>query len=101
MGLTDEERRRFDELADDLSREDPELSRALSGGPSWRRPRRRASLAAAIVLALASLPLDILGVSLAQPLLFAVGAIWLVAAVWIAVVISFRRFQRARLDHRG
>jgi len=66
MGLTDEERRRLDELADELTREDP-----YSSGPhrgSLRRLRRWEP-ALAVVLAVVSLPTAVLGVSLTQPLL--------------------------------
>jgi hypothetical protein len=93
MGLTDEERRRLDELADELTREDPHLGRALSVGSSGRR-RLWLPPALAGVLAVVSLPLAALGVGLAQPLLFAAGCMSLVVAVWIGIVWCFRRRPR-------
>jgi hypothetical protein len=92
MGLTDEERRRLDELADELSREDPHLGRVLTGGSSRRR--RRWPPAVAVILAVVSLPLAVLGASLAQPLLFAAGCMSLVVAVWIGTVGRYRRRRR-------
>ncbi|HEY3717898.1 MAG TPA: DUF3040 domain-containing protein [Jatrophihabitantaceae bacterium] len=92
MGLTDEERRRLDELADELTREDPYLGRALTGG-SLRRLRRWEP-ALAVVLAVVSLPTAVLGVSLTQPLLFAAGSVSLIGAVWLGVVAGLRRRRR-------
>ena len=89
MGLTDEERRRLDELADELTREDPHLGRALTvgiSGRTWLWPP-----AVAVFLALVSLPLVVLGVGLVQPLLFAAGCMSLVVALWIGVVGGLRR----------
>jgi hypothetical protein len=89
MGLTDEERRRLDELADELTREDPHLGRALSVGLSgrmWLWPP-----AVAVFLAVVALPLAVLGVDLGQPLLFAAGCTSLIAAMWIGVVGGLRR----------
>jgi hypothetical protein len=96
MGLTDEERRRLDELADGLSREDPQLGRVLTGA-SARRLRQWSS-AIGVLLAVVSLPLAVLGVGLAQPLLFAAGSICLVVAVWLGIVSSSRcrRHRRSR-----
>jgi hypothetical protein len=89
MGLTDEERRRLDQLADELTREDPHLGRALSVGLSrrlWLWPP-----AVAVFLAVVALPLAVLAVDLGQPLLFAVGCMSLIVAVWIGVVRGLRR----------
>jgi len=92
MGLTDEERRRLDELADELSREDPYLGRALTGG--WLRMPRRWEPAVVVVLGLVSLPLAVLGVTLTQPLLFAAGSVSLIVAVWLGLAAGFRRRRR-------
>jgi hypothetical protein len=98
MGLTDEERRRLDELANELSREDPYLGRALTGGSSRRRYH---SAAVAVLLAILSLALSVLGVTVQQPVLFAVGWLLLIAAVWIAAVMGYRRYGRRRRDRRA
>jgi len=92
MGLTDEERRRLDELADELSREDPYLGRALTGG-SLRRLRHWEP-AVAVVLTVVSLPIAVLGVTLTQPLLFAAGSMSLIGAVWLGVAAGLRRRRR-------
>jgi DUF3040 family protein len=86
MGLTDEERRRLDELADELSREDPHLGQALTSrtGSQWLS-------ALGVLLAVVSVPLAVLGVSLEQPLLFAAGSTSLVVAVWIGLAGEWRR----------
>jgi hypothetical protein len=94
MGLTDEERRRLGELAEDLARDDPQLGRALSGGLF----RGRRSLAAAVLLAAVSPPLAVFGVTLTQPLLFTAASISLMAAAWIAVRTGYRRYSRRRRD---
>jgi hypothetical protein len=84
MGLTEEERRRLDALADDLSRDDPQLSRALSGERQYHGRHWSPAVVASLLVTVA-LPLLILGVSLGAPLLFAVGSIALVGAAWVGV----------------
>lgn len=101
MGLTDEERRRLDELADELSREDPRLGQALTSRTRWRWLS-----AVGVLLAVVSLPLAVLGVSLEQPLLFAAGSTSLVVAVWIGLAGEWRRRRsdstiRERPDRRA
>lgn len=108
MGLTDDERRRLDELADDLARNDPRLGRALSDearggrlpGHSARPAdhiaesgRRRRLRLLAIVLAALALPAAAVGLVLALPLLFAAGALALPTALAI--------FTIARRDTRS
>jgi hypothetical protein len=94
VGLTDEERRRLDALADDLSREDPQLGRVLSGGPR-RRSRRWSPAVSAGVLLVVALALVILGVGLTQPLLFAAGSVSLVGAGGIGVLALYRLLHRS------
>ena len=84
VDLTSEQRRQLDELADELARDNPRLARALAGG--WYALRRRKIMKPrgsrhgraldwlTISLLLAALPLLILGVILAQPLLILLGA---------------------------
>jgi hypothetical protein len=95
MGLTEEERRRLDELADDLSREDPQLGRALSGGP-LRRSRDWSPAVLASLLVSASLVLVVLGVGLSQLWLFAVGSVTLISAGGIGVAAVYRSSRHWR-----
>jgi len=99
MGLTEEERRRLDEIADDLSRDDPRLSRALTAGFSGRIRRRLRAVA--LLLAVLAVAIAAVGVGLAQPLLVAAGSLLLVIAVWIAATIGYRRYRRRRRDRRA
>jgi hypothetical protein len=93
MGLTDEERRRLDALADDLSREDPQLGRVLSGGPRRRTRHWSPALLPGVLIAV-SLALVVAGVDLTQPLLFAAGSVGLVAAGGIGVSALYRSIRR-------
>lgn len=83
--LTSEQRRRLDELADELAGDNPRLARALAGRGyalrqrrrtrSSRRDRRGSVLAClAVTLLLAALPLLSLGMLLPQPVLIVLGA---------------------------
>jgi hypothetical protein len=94
VGMTDEERRRLDELADELTRDDPHLGRALSVGSF---PRMRLwSPGVVVFLAVVSMPLVVLGVGLVQPLVFTAGCASLAAAVWIGVAGGLRRRRSRR-----
>jgi hypothetical protein len=93
MGLTDEERRRLDDLAAELSRSDHGFARALTAKPlqvrlraRLHRNRRRLALLLATALALA---LAIIGVALQQVLLFAVGSVIAVAAALTLTAVMF------------
>jgi hypothetical protein len=105
MGLTDEERQRLDNLADRLADEDPRLGRALSDRPlrqrlsiryrgrllgSWAR-HRWAMLWLGVALTAISVPLAIVGLVLRQPLVFAVGALAIVAGPLMVIVTRFGR----------
>jgi hypothetical protein len=93
MGLTEEERRRLDGLADDLSREDPQLGRALSGGP-LRRSRDWSPAVLASLLVTVSLVLVVLGVGLRQLWLFTAGSVTLISAGGIGVAAGYRSLRR-------
>lgn len=85
MNLTSEQRSRLDELAGDLSGENPRLARALAGGwyvvrrrcagpPGSRRGRCvRALDWPAVAATVVAAPLLVVGIVLAQPALIALG----------------------------
>jgi hypothetical protein len=95
MALTEEERRRLDALADDLAREDPQLSRALSGGP-LRRSRDFSPAVLASLLVTVSLVLLVLGVGLSQLWLFTAGSVTLIGAGGIGVAAVYRSLHHWR-----
>lgn len=96
MGLTNEERRRLDQLAGEIEAEDPKLARALSAStakPSaagsarshrWFGSARWALIA--VVLTGLGMPLLVLAVAVQQPLLFALGAIALLGGPLIFTI---------------
>jgi len=98
MGLTNEERRRLDQLAGALEAEDPKLARALSAPPAkpspahgsrshrWFGSHRGALLA--VVLTGVGMPLLALGVAVQQPALFLFGAIALLGG---PLIVTIRR----------
>lgn len=86
VGLTNEERRRLDELAGEIEAEDPKVARALSarvakpsspsgtsGSRRWFGSARWALLA--VVLTGVAMPLLVLGVAVQEPGLFLFGTI--------------------------
>ena len=95
MGLTDEERRRLDALADDLAREDPRLGQVLSGATLRRRLLGSPAVLVSLIVTV-SLLLGIVGVSLDQPLVFAAGSVMLTAAIWFGLAVGRRFFRRGR-----
>ena len=107
MGLTNEERQRLDNLADQLADEDPRLGRALSSSPlrralwgcwrerliaEWAR-HRRPMLWLGVAMTAISLPLAITGLVLQQPLVFAVGCLAIVAG---PLMFTFAHVRRRR-----
>jgi hypothetical protein len=100
VDLTSEQRRRLDELADDLARDNPRLARALAG--RWyamrrgnialrcRRQHGRALDWVTITLILAAIPLLIVGVILAQPVLILLGALAMVNGPALLTVARMR-----------
>ena len=98
MGLTNEERRRLEELAGEIAAEDPKLARGLSASPAKPSARRRwlgstRWALMAIMLIGISMPLLILGVAVQQPLLFLFGAIALLAG---PLIFTIRRGRNGR-----
>lgn len=102
MGLTNEERRRLDELAGEIEAEDPKLARVLSARatkPSsvsgmsrsrrWFGSARWALLA--ILLTGVAMPLLVLGVAVQEPVLFLFGAIALLGG---PLIFTMRRGRR-------
>jgi uncharacterized membrane protein HdeD (DUF308 family) len=94
VSLTDEERRRLSQLADEIARDDPRLARALSSLPA-RRPRRRLRLPA-VVLMTASIPVIVVGAVAVQTLVVAIGGLVLIVGALMFVVTLRRRFPRNR-----
>ena len=83
MALSDEERRRLDALAEQLSGEDPRLARNLEGGSSSRHAPHRATYA--VLAVLAGLALVIIGVGLRLPAIGVLGfALQCAGAYWFA-----------------
>jgi hypothetical protein len=99
MGLTDEERRRLNGLAEVLSRDDPGLGRALSGDLPPRRRRRLSVASVTLGSLMISLPLLILGIAVAQTLVFAAGSIVMIVAAGSGLV-GVQRSLRRRRDRR-
>jgi hypothetical protein len=97
MSLTEEERRRLDALAEDLSRDNPELGRALSGR---RRGWRWSSAVVAGLLVIVALPLLVVGVGLTALVVFALGSFALIGAGWAGVVAVAGRSLRGRRGRR-
>jgi hypothetical protein len=97
MRLTDDERRRLEELSNELARSDPRLARALSGRsrpiPAWRP-------AVEILIAVA-LPFAVVGISAAEPLLFAVACIAIVTAAVITLITQYQRLRSRLHPGRG
>lgn len=92
MGLTDEERRRLAELADELARDDPRLGRSLSDLAPHTHVSYSHSLDVLVVALLGiSMPLVVAGVIVGQPLLAVVGAFSMVAAPTIFVTCRYLR----------
>lgn len=97
--LTSEQRRRPDELADQLARDNPRLARALAGRwyPLRRTPRPSRGWRCpglgwlAVLLLLAAVPLLILGVLVNQPVLIALGASATVSGPMLHIAASLRR----------
>lgn len=82
MALSDEERKRLDALAEQLSEEDPRLTRKLGGSSGSRPPHRVTS---AVLAVLAGLALVIIGVSLQLPAVGVLGfALQCAGAYWFA-----------------
>lgn len=103
MALSDEERRRLDALAEQLSGEDPRLARNLEGGSSGRPALHRVTYA--VLAVLAGLALVIIGVSLQLPIIGVLGfALQCAGAYWFASRLGlfdgFASF-RARSHHGG
>jgi hypothetical protein len=93
VGMTEEERRRLDEVAEGLARDHPQLARRLTRG-KLRRPRRRLVASALLIVAP---PLIILGFVALQALLVTIGCLALIAAVIIAAgERRGRRWSRRR-----
>lgn len=96
MGLTNEERRRLDQLAGEIEAEDPKLARALSAPPAMPSPVHGSRshrwfgsprwALVAVVLTGAGMPLLVLGVAAQEPLLFLFGAIALVGGPLIFTI---------------
>jgi hypothetical protein len=80
VGLTGEERRRLDEVAEGLARDHPHLARRLTRGRLRRLHRRQVASGLMIVAP----PLIVLGVVALQALLVTIGCLALIAAVIIA-----------------
>lgn len=101
MALSDEERRRLDALAEQLSGEYPRLARNLSGGNAVRQPPHRVTYA--VLAVLAGLALVIMGVSLRQPVVGVLGfALQCAGAYWFAARLGlFSGYAgfRARSHH--
>ena len=86
MPLSDEERKRLEELERDLAAEDPKLAHELQSGPSLRL--RRAHITLGLLTAIIGVVVLILGVmaqltllGIAGFLLMCAGAIW-VLSTW-------------------
>lgn len=93
MGLTNEERRRLDQLAGEIEAEDPKLAQALSASPAkpsaarshrWFGSARWALIA--VVLTGVAMPLLVLGVAVQEPVLFLFGAIALLGGPLIFTI---------------
>lgn len=90
MGLTDDERRRLDELAAGLASEDPRLGEALSGSAPHRASRCwacRLRLTLWLVFTL-SMPLAVTGALMRLPLLFVLAGTAIVATALTFSVIG-------------
>lgn len=118
MGLTDEERRRLDALADQLELDDPRLSRALTdrrrrSGSDERgharrriRPRRRwlsrrARGVAILVSAGATCAFVLVSIPLQQPLLFALALVVCSIMMLAGVLEAFRGHRDPRASDGG
>ncbi len=97
MGLTNEERRRWDELAEDLSRQDPQLGRILGGHALRWKPSLRLQPVLLCALVICAAVLFVLGVAFGQLWVFTVGSVVLVVAGWLGGAAGRRSLQR-RLD---
>lgn len=106
-GMSSDERRRLDELADDLARDNPQLARALTGRrypaghvrARWnrcriRRRRGRAPDLLAVILALSGPPLLSIGVLLTESAVIAAGALALVGGPALFTVLRLRNSRR-------
>ena len=78
--MTDEDRRRLDELAEGLARDYPDLARQLTQGRLLWPYRRLVSIA----LLIAAPPLIVLGFLTLQTLVVTIGCLALIAAAIIA-----------------
>lgn len=92
MSLTDEERRRLREVADEITRDDPRLARALSAGPA-RRPQLRLLLVA-IALMVVPIPVVVVGAVTAQTLVVVAGCLALIVGPPMFVLIQLRWLPR-------
>lgn len=92
--MTDEERRRLDELAESLAVEDPRLARALSETGTFGRrisPPRRWLNWLALALVGLGMPAAVVGIIINQAILFAVGCLALASGLALYVLHRLRQ----------
>lgn len=83
VGLTEDERRRLDQLATELSGQDPQLARMLSG----RQPALSRLRLLVRILLLAAAVLLVIGVATTQTLLVAMGCLAMIGAAMLLLTL--------------